>query len=1202
MVSIKRIVFLLSLLCGFVASAQQAELGIPYYETYSPFFVGYEGPWNGIVQDDENILYFENTSGVVSFDGTEWNLFPTHGMPKLYQNKNGEIYVAATNYIGKINVEDNKRRSLRSILKDSTYTFGSVSDMVECDNKFYFVAQNKLYSVADGVPVKTDVDVVVKEIFVNRNVLYIATDNSLYEYGKYLKMLIQVPVAVLDVLRTDGFFVYATSTGFMKITPDNSFSPFLTEIDEYIKKGDFSCFAKLTNNTICVGTKSHGLFCIDADGKIIFTLDVSKGFPDNKIRGVFVDKNNSVWVTTNSEITRVEMNSAITYFNKYNGLYGNVKSVIRHKGVLYAGSDQGVFKLNASSFEKIAAYSCNKLVIGQGDLLAATENGLFNLSKPGFPQISPNPIKNTFSTEGKLLSISDSWVLAWLQTAESNLQMYKIPKPEIEITSIACEKSKDCLIFLGTKNDGVWILEQDSTQQINLKKCDWQGLPKNSDRVEVFETALGCVFSTSQGLYRCEPENHFFYKDAKILVSTDDEQKAMLIAPIKEDKEKNLWMAFHREGVYENQIAVAWNTNNSEHYTLITAPFMKVRKNHTTTILTDDNYVVWLGGLSGLVRMDFNKMSVKKTIENVRLARVLLNNDSLLSQKDEIVLPYNMKSITFEFSSVEFENHDDVFYSFYLEGQEKMWSSATQITKKEYTNLPAGRYVFHVRAKRLGGAVSKETTYSFEVKSNPLLSIWAMGFYIILLSLIIIAICEREKKSIKKRYENKTTKEEVSSDEPVQHKEEKDFLLNDGISEEGIKEIQSTGRVHSMTFDLATVLFSDFKGFTKIAERVSAESLIQELDKYFSEFDKIVEKYNVEKIKTVGDSYMCAGGIPKKNSTNPIEVVAAALEMQYRLSEMQRDSQDGETWGVRIGIHTGPIIAGVAGGRKLSYDIWGDTVNIADDLETAGEVGRVNVSESTFLMIQEFFDCEYRGKVALKGHEEKIDMYFVNGFKAQFTENPLKALPNQEFTYKLALLRFESLQERMYTVYEENLPKVYFYHNLKHTIDVVVQVEAIGQVEGVNDEDMFILKTAALFHDAGFMRTYQKHELASIEIAKETLTKENYTLEQIAKVCRLIECTIMTEEPQNLLEEIIRDADLDYLGRNDYLCVSNELYKELLEQNLIKKNEYEWYVGQIKFLQEHKYYTNYSRSRRNPEKVKHIQWLQEQITKFNNIN
>lgn len=1198
LVSIKRIVFLLSLLMGFAVSAHQSELGLPYSETISPFFIGYEGPWGTVAQDSENVLCFENSYGIVTFDGAAWKLYPTHGAPKLYQTQNGEIYFGAIDYIGKFGLNDENQAGFVSVLKDSTFAFGRVSDIEMFNNQLYFVANSKLYGIQDGIPNEVVLGNPVEKIFVDRNVLYVASGKVLYEYSKNLNLIAQYPLEVQGTVRTDECLVFAAYDGLYKISTEKKVVRVETEIDEILKNGDFSCLARMANNTICLGTHSNGLFCLDMQGKIIFSLNVSNGFPDNDIEYVFVDNTNNVWATTHTNIIRVDMSSAITYFNKNNGLLGNVTCVLRVNEVLYAGTDRGVFRLNDNHFEQILKQPCNALVEYKKSLIAGTTKGLFNVTTG--EHICINNIKNLYPYKKGFISISESMLSVWMESRDtypSFLPKYQVSLPNIEVTTMALEDAEKHVVFLGTKSDGLWFMQFDSTKNNLIKKCDWPGLPKGSDRLDVFKTSFGSVISTSNGIYRCDVDNKFFYKDSRILLPSTE--KKMWASPITEDDEKNLWMVFHNEGVYENQIAVAWYTNNSEHYTLITAPFLKVRKNHTISILTEDNFIVWMGGNTGLVRLDFNKISIKKKVGNVRFTEILVD-DRVVAQTDEtVVLPYDTKSIIFDFMSVEFDNHEEMYYSYYLEGQERLWSNPTKINKKEYTNLPAGKYVFHIRAKRPGGAVSKESTFSFEVKQHPLLSSWAILFYIIVIAAIILVSYSRMRPRVKRVIKRKIAAKTANAAAADNSKKENAVVEKE--DNESVFDMKPTG-MRSMNFDIATVLFSDFKGFTKIAERIAADSLINELEKYFAEFDSIVEKYNVAKIKTVGDSYMCAGGIPKSNTTNPIEVVAAALEIQYRMEEMQKDNQDGEAWGVRIGVHTGPVIAGLVGSKKYTYDIWGESVNIANRMEASGEVGRVNISESTFLMVREFFDCEYRGKVALKGKEEKMDMYFVNGFKAVFTDNPLKALPNTEFANKLALQRFEGLQEQIYTMLEEKLPSIYFYHNLKHTIDVVVQVEAIGYAEGVNDVDMYILKTAALFHDAGFIRSYQKHEQAGMELARAILPNEGYTQDQIDRICHLIDCTRTEVVPEALLEKILCDADLDYLGRSDYYCVSNELYKELLEQKLVKKNEYEWYLTQVKFLQEHKYYTDFSRSRRNPEKVKHIQWLQEQITNFNNIN
>ena len=200
------------------------------------------------------------------------------------------------------------------------------------------------------------------------------------------------------------------------------------------------------------------------------------------------------------------------------------------------------------------------------------------------------------------------------------------------------------------------------------------------------------------------------------------------------------------------------------------------------------------------------------------------------------------------------------------------------------------------------------------------------------------------------------------------------------MPEKTAEELKLRNTVQPVRYESVTVMFTDFKGFTKIAEQVSPEELIQELDDCFRLFDTIVEKYGLEKIKTIGDSYMCAGGLPSPNDTHPVDMVNAALDMLHGLGlRMQQNAVKGKpVFEMRIGIHTGPVVAGVVGSHKFAYDIWGDTVNTAARLEQGGEAGKINISETTYQRVRHLFDCTFRGKLAAK-HKGEIEMYFVDG-------------------------------------------------------------------------------------------------------------------------------------------------------------------------------------------------------------------------------
>lgn len=211
-------------------------------------------------------------------------------------------------------------------------------------------------------------------------------------------------------------------------------------------------------------------------------------------------------------------------------------------------------------------------------------------------------------------------------------------------------------------------------------------------------------------------------------------------------------------------------------------------------------------------------------------------------------------------------------------------------------------------------------------------------------------------------------------------------------------ELRATGRVEPLFYDSVSVLFADFVGFTSISESLLPDELVTELDGYFTRFDEIAGRYRMEKLKTIGDAYMAAGGLPEINTTNPLDACITALEFHAFMNKLRRERESaGESpWQLRIGIHTGPVTAGVIGKSKFTYDIWGDTVNTASRMEAAGTPGRINVSSATYEHIHEYFECEYRGRLAAKGKGE-VDMYFVHRLKPDYSIDPDGLAPNGDF-------------------------------------------------------------------------------------------------------------------------------------------------------------------------------------------------------------
>lgn len=226
----------------------------------------------------------------------------------------------------------------------------------------------------------------------------------------------------------------------------------------------------------------------------------------------------------------------------------------------------------------------------------------------------------------------------------------------------------------------------------------------------------------------------------------------------------------------------------------------------------------------------------------------------------------------------------------------------------------------------------------------------------------------------------------------VTEKQKSEDLLLNILPESIAAELKEHGRTTPCRFENATVMFTDFQGFTSYSEKHSPEELVEMVDLYFRAFDQIVKKHGIEKIKTIGDSYMCVSGIPVTHKNHAASMVNAAFEFSDFVNQEAKRKQklDQPYLRMRIGIHTGPLVAGVVGSRKFSYDVWGDTVNIAARMEQSGQPGSINISESVYEIVKNQFDFIYRGEVQAK-NKGQMKMYFVTGKK----NNNVSSLANQ---------------------------------------------------------------------------------------------------------------------------------------------------------------------------------------------------------------
>jgi len=695
-----------------------------------------------------------------------------------------------------------------------------------------------------------------------------------------------------------------------------------------------------------------------------------------------------------------------------------------------------------------------------------------------------------------------------------------------------------------------------------------------------------------------------------------------------------LWLSTNK-GLGRFNILTKTCINFSEVHGLMSDEF------NTGAYLASRNGELYFGGIAGYNFFHPKQLNAQKLELEVRFTKFKLDGNWLhpgdvdapfkttFSDVKKIELPYNQRSFTLRFVASDLMNPELLEYKYRLNGSDEEEIFLGNSNEIRFNSLSPGNYTLEVFVRRTGGKWNAVPARLEIAIAYPYWGKWwfwvVTGIVITLIVLSIIRgrieqgrreqvklemkIVARTKEiraqSAKIQAQHKIIQQEKEKVEEQKRllqieKDKSEKLLRNIIPEATAEELKSKGRASARAYKTVSVLFTDFVGFTKIAEHMKPTELVHRLDIYFRKFDEIIVHNNLEKIKTIGDAYMCAGGVPVRNNTNPIDAVLAALQIQDYMAKLKREAMaDGtEYWDLRLGINTGEVTAGVIGSERLAYDIWGSTVNQAQRMEMMGEAGRVTISGNTFKLIEPYFECTFRGKVKSKS-KGMIDMFTVERIKPELSVNSDGVFPNERFQQIVNLHLYSSInyykaERHIMKVLEKGLSRSLHYHSIAHTKDVVRAVERYALLEGVTDEGLFLLKSAATYHDAGFVENYEKNEPIGARMAEEILPKYGYSEQHIEKIKELIYVTQIPHKPKNKLEEIICDADLDYLGRDDFHEIADKLRLELKEHGKIDSDR-KWDEMQVSFLKMHRYFTPTAIASRLDKKKRNLQEVLDRL-------
>ncbi|MBL7951822.1 MAG: hypothetical protein JNM62_08880 [Flavobacteriales bacterium] len=410
--------------------------------------------------------------------------------------------------------------------------------------------------------------------------------------------------------------------------------------------------------------------------------------------------------------------------------------------------------------------------------------------------------------------------------------------------------------------------------------------------------------------------------------------------------------------------------------------------------LLDTDSSLWFGTVRGAIRYD-----QRQVVDDPLEPLVHLTDLQLFYERPDwspwcqglgrngfptgLELPHNKNHLTFAFTGISLAYPEKVRYRWFLEGYDPDWSPITATQRVTYSNIPPGEYTFKVMARNASGIWNEQpVSYSFVI-APPF---WRTnGFMLgggVVLALAIFGFIRFRERSLRRERERLERMVRIRTSQLAEEKERSDDLLRNILPASTAEELKTKGSAEAHRYENCTVLFSDFKGFTGFSSLMDSDTLVSELDHFFRLFDELCDQHGLEKIKTIGDAYMCAAGIPEPKATHARDAVLMGLGMLAAVerSNAERRAKGMTEWPVRIGIHTGPVVAGVVGRKKFAYDIWGDTVNLASRMESHGDAGKLNISGATYAQVMDLIQAVPRGPIKVKGKGE-LHMYFVTGLK-----------------------------------------------------------------------------------------------------------------------------------------------------------------------------------------------------------------------------
>lgn len=919
-------------------------------------------------QDRNGRLWFANNEGLLRFDGNNWVKFPAPiPIRSLAFTPDGRLMAGGIGDYGTYAFKSDGSSGFISLKPASRDTLtGSIETQVlTVAGTSFFYTQKSMHQLewSDGVYSTSLLPIDDPSgCASNGKVLYINSFSKglgSMHHGTFKPVLSGLQLAgkhITCYAQQNQDLLLATNYHGLYRLRNNQLEPLPAPIQTFAQSG-VSAIAVINNAFIAVATLHHGVRLFSTD----LTYQSTLSLPSEEIYSLYVDHEQNLWVAHAKGLTQVLTNMPVRPIPTPS-ISSSISDMHLQGNQLYLATTGGLFLLQTNNPQNQIQLNKNECWDIDDHWLATTD-GLFRIRENAVIPVVPNetflhiqkgnrrPVRYAFGLNG-IEKFSGSDPINHLGSVE-----------EVHELATSLYENEDGSYWVGTYFHGLLHVPSSNTSI---------QLPEALQKGEVTIRMIGDkpAFISRDGVYTLEGTT--FKKDVALSASFGQAKNRAFQLGAEP------WI-IRDEGLrhIRNQTEVV----PSAAYVLDGRP----------TAYCIDGNALWVATEEKLYKIE-NKYSatpnLKTSISRVSFGSdesafegVFVNHDETVTDEQEITpeIPYNSHELRIEFGMNSFINPLKNRYSYWIEGLNNSWSDWSAASAINLQGMSGGSYTLHIKGMNAMGESAEESVYHFYIKPPWFRSGYAYLLYASLFGLIIYLIIFLNNKRLINKNNELELKVEERTHELKQEKQKSDELLLNILPAEVAEELKRKGETTARQFDQVSVLFTDFVGFTTISEHLTPKELVSEIHYCFKAFDAIIEKNELEKIKTIGDAYLAVCGLPQADKQHALKVVQAAIDILEFIKTYQdeRKQLQKEYFEIRIGIHSGPVVAGIVGMKKFAYDIWGDTVNTAARMEQTSEAGKINISGTTYELIKKTYPCSYRGKIKAKNKGE-IDMYFVN--------------------------------------------------------------------------------------------------------------------------------------------------------------------------------------------------------------------------------